>query len=127
MSLSRYMVRASIPVSDIERAARFYEEKLGLSAVEVQPGESRIYACGGDTSLHVYRSPGGAGTATGTAATWYVPDLALVVDELRARGVTFERYDEPELQADEKGIHQLDDGRVAWFTDPDGNTFALEE
>jgi predicted enzyme related to lactoylglutathione lyase len=31
------------------------------------------------------------------------------------------------LQADEKVIHELGDGRVAWFRDPDGNTFAIEE
>ena len=26
-----------------------------------------------------------------------------------------------------KGIHELDDGRVAWFKDPDGNIFAIED
>jgi hypothetical protein len=38
--------------------------------------------------------------------------------------VTFERYDEPQLETDENGIHTLGDGKVAWFKDPDGNTFA---
>jgi catechol 2,3-dioxygenase-like lactoylglutathione lyase family enzyme len=127
MSLSGYGVRASIAVSDIARAAEFYEGKLGLSAAETRPDESRIYACGGDTSLHVYASPAHAGKATATLATWYVADLEEVVDELRARGVTFERYDDPSLGADEKGIHELDDGLVAWFKDYDGNTFALEQ
>ena len=127
MSLSGYRVRASIAVSDIAQAAEFHEGKLGLSAVGSQSDESRIYACGGDTSLHVYASPAHAGKATATLATWYVADLEQVVDELRARGVTFERYDDPSLGADEKGIHELDDGRVAWFKDADGNTFALEQ
>jgi catechol 2,3-dioxygenase-like lactoylglutathione lyase family enzyme len=121
------MVRASIAVSDLARAAEFYEGKLGLSAVEERP-ESRIYACGGDTALHVYESPtGAAGPATATVATFYVNDLERVVDELAARGVTFERYDDPSLAADERGIHDLGDGKVAWFKDPDGNTFAIEE
>jgi hypothetical protein len=31
------------------------------------------------------------------------------------------------VKADERGIHELDDGTVAWFSDPDGNTFAIEE
>jgi catechol 2,3-dioxygenase-like lactoylglutathione lyase family enzyme len=127
MSLSGYKVRTSIAVSDISRAAEFYEGKLGLSAAETQPDESRIYPCGGDTSLHVYASPGHAGKATATLATWYVADLEEVVDELRSSGVTFEHYDDPSLKADEKGIHELGDGRVAWFKDPDGNTFAVEE
>ena len=125
--LSGYKVRTSIAVSDISRAAAFYEGKLGLSAEQTQPDESRIYTCGGDTSLHVYVSPAHAGTATATLATWYVTDLAEVVDELRASGVTFEHYDDPSLTADAKGIHELPDGRVAWFKDPDGNTFAVEQ
>jgi len=125
MSLSESMVRASIAVSDLARAEEFYEGGLGLSAIEETP-ESRIYACGGGTGLHVYVSPTQARGPEATVATWYVGDLEQVVDELASRGVTFERYDEPELAADEKGIHDMGDGRVAWFKDPDGNTFAIQ-
>ena len=127
MSLSRYQVRTSIAVSDLARATDFYEGKLGLSPTEEHPGDSRVYACGGDTSLHVYASPAHAGKATATLATWYVTNLEQLVDELSSNGVTFERYDDPSLKADEKGIHELGDGRVAWFKDPDGNTFAIEQ
>jgi catechol 2,3-dioxygenase-like lactoylglutathione lyase family enzyme len=126
MSLRTYKVRTSIAVSDMARAAEFYEERLGLLAGAEQSDESRIYECGGDTSLHVYESPAHAGRATATLATWYVADVDQVVDELGS-GVAFERYDDPALKADEKGIHELGDGRVAWFSDPDGNTFAIEE
>ncbi|MGH2963127.1 MAG: VOC family protein [Solirubrobacterales bacterium] len=127
MSLSSYRVRTSIAVSDIARAAEFYEGKLGLSPGETQSDESRLYACGGGTSLHVYMSPTDAVKPTATLATWYVPDLERVVDELSSRGVAFERYDDAVLETDEKGIHELGDGRVAWFKDPDGNTFAIEQ
>jgi catechol 2,3-dioxygenase-like lactoylglutathione lyase family enzyme len=127
MSLSTRTVRPSIAVSDIARAAEFYERKLGLSATQEQADDSRIYECGGDTSLHVYLSPANAGKAPATLATWIVSDVEEIVDELRSRGVTFERYEDPALTADEKGIHELGDGRVAWFKDPDGNTFAIEE
>jgi catechol 2,3-dioxygenase-like lactoylglutathione lyase family enzyme len=127
MSLSDYKVRTSIAVTDIASAVEFYERKLGLSAAEEQTDESRIYPCGGDTSLHVYVSPAHAGKATATLATWYVADLEHVVDELSAHGVAFECYDDPTLKTDEKGIHELPDGRVAWFKDHDGNTFAVEE
>ena len=126
MSLRGYRVRTSIAVSDIARAAEFYEGKLGLATRE-QSDESRIFECGGGTGLHVYVSPTDAARATATLATWYVPDLEQVVDELCSTGVTFERYDDPALKTDEKGIHELVDGRVAWFRDPDGNTFAIEE
>jgi len=127
MSLSSYEVRTSIAVSDLALAAEFYEGKLGLTAGEEQSDESRVYACGGGTSLHVYESPTQASQGTAILATWYVPDLEAVVDELASTGVALERYDDPALKADEKGIHELDDGRVAWFRDPDGNTFAVEQ
>jgi catechol 2,3-dioxygenase-like lactoylglutathione lyase family enzyme len=127
MGLSGYQVRASIAVSDIARATDFYEGKLGLAPGEEQADESRIYACGGGTSIHIYESPTGADRGTATVATWYVPDLDQLVDDLLLNGVSFERYDDPALKADEKGIHDLDDGRVAWFRDPDGNTFAIEQ
>jgi len=127
MSLSSYKVRASVAVSDLARAAEFYEERLGLSAGEDQSDESWLYACGGDTSLHVYASSAHAGKATATLATWRVADVEQVVDELSSNGVTFEQYDDPVLKTDEKGIHELGDGRVAWFKDPDGNTFAIEQ
>jgi catechol 2,3-dioxygenase-like lactoylglutathione lyase family enzyme len=127
VGLSDYRVSASIAVSDAARAAEFYEGKLGLAQDKEQSDESRIYACGDGTSLHVYESPARAGKARATLATWYVTDLDQLVDELASVGVTFERYDDPGLKADERGIHELDDGRVAWFSDPDGNTFAIEE
>jgi catechol 2,3-dioxygenase-like lactoylglutathione lyase family enzyme len=93
MSLSTYKVRTSIAVSDMANAADFYEGKLGLIVGEDQSDESRIYMCGGDTSLHIYESPAHAGKATATLATWHVADLKHVVDELGFKGVTFERYD----------------------------------
>ena len=127
MSLSHYKVSTSIAVSDVAEAAAFYERMLGLSSQAEDSAESRIYACGGGTSLHVYASPEHAGKTTATLATWYVPDLERVIDELSRAGVTFERYDDPALMTDERGIHEVGDIRVAWFRDPDGNTFAIEQ
>jgi catechol 2,3-dioxygenase-like lactoylglutathione lyase family enzyme len=127
MSLSRYRVMASIAVSDIARARAFYEVKLGLPPEREQADGSLVYACGGGTSLHVFPAPASAGRATATLATWRVDNLEQVVDALGAKGVTFERYDQASLRADEKGIHLLGDGKVAWFKDPDGNTFAVEQ
>jgi catechol 2,3-dioxygenase-like lactoylglutathione lyase family enzyme len=127
MSLSTYEIRTSIAVSDMDKATKFYEGRLKLAPGEGQSDESRIYLCGGNTSLHVYESPAHAGKAPATLATWYVDDLERVVDELSANGVTFESYDDPSLTTDENGIHELDGGRVAWFKDPDGNTLAIEQ
>jgi DHA2 family multidrug resistance protein-like MFS transporter len=127
MSLSRYEVRASIAVSDMAHATEFYEGKLGLSGETDPHDDSRVYACGGGTSLHVYTSPANAGQASATLATWQVTDLEQVVDELAANGVTFEQYNDDRLHTDQKGLHTLGNGKVAWFKDPDGNTFAIEQ
>jgi catechol 2,3-dioxygenase-like lactoylglutathione lyase family enzyme len=125
MSLSSYRLNASVAVSDMARAKEFYEGKLRLSTVRAQADGSRIYASGGDASLHVYPSPAHAGKATATLATWYVDDVEGVVDELSSNGVVFEHYEE--VTTDEKGISpRAGGGKVAWFKDLDGNTFAVE-
>ncbi len=125
MNLGGYKLNASIAVSDMGPARDFYEGKLGLSAAGDQADGSRIYATGGETSLHVYPSPEHAGGSSATLATWYVDDVDRVVDELSSGGVTFERYEG--LKADERGISpRAGGGKVAWFKDPDGNTFAVE-
>ena len=125
MTLSSFKLDASIAVSDMALAKEFYEGKLGLSTVRIQADGSQIYASGGDASLHVYPSPAHAGRSTATLATWYVDDVERVVDELSADGVTFEHYEG--VTTDEKGISpRAGGGKVAWFKDPDGNTFAVK-
>jgi catechol 2,3-dioxygenase-like lactoylglutathione lyase family enzyme len=129
MPLSNYQLRASIAVSDIERAVAFYEGRLGLPALRSGPsariaGGSRVYGSGGGPALNVYQSAT-AGQTSATLATWYVDDIDLVVAELAASGVVFARYDE--FEHDANGITaRAGGGRIAWFRDPDGNTFAIE-
>ena len=66
-----------------------------------------------------------AGKSGATMATWYVEDLDQLVDELTAAGVKFLRYDQ--LDHDDRGITvRAGGGRIAWFQEPDGNTFAVE-
>ncbi|GAA1543984.1 VOC family protein [Dactylosporangium maewongense] len=129
MPLGAYPVRTSVAVSDIERAVAFYEGRLGLRAVWSGPsahiaGGSRVYESGGGPALNVYQSAT-AGQTSATLATWYVDDIDQVVDELVAAGVELSRYEQYEQDA--KGITaRAGGGRIAWFRDPDGNTFAVE-
>ena len=47
-----------------------------------------------------------------------------MVDELTAKGVTFEQYGEP-INTDAKGVARFVEYASAWFKDPDGNILAL--
>jgi catechol 2,3-dioxygenase-like lactoylglutathione lyase family enzyme len=126
MGLNSYKVSAQIAVSDIDRAADFYEGKLGLVPSPGVPGGGRAYPCGSGTVLYLYPAPAHAGKSAGTLARFDVEDIEGAVAELSQAGVRFERYDEP-VKTDERGIHDSGYGKVAWFRDPDGNTFALEQ
>ncbi|BCY10050.1 glyoxalase [Actinoplanes sp. L3-i22] len=127
--MSAHHLRASVAVSDIARAVAFYEGRLGLPSLRATPSGriadgGRIYGSGGGPALNVYQSPT-AGTSEATLATWYVDDLDQIVDELTAAGVEFARY--PGLVHDARGTTpRAGGGRIAWFRDPDGNTFAVE-
>jgi catechol 2,3-dioxygenase-like lactoylglutathione lyase family enzyme len=124
MPLANYRVGAAVPVSDMDRARSFYEDKLGLTTQGDDPDGGRTYECGQNTALHVFPSPG-ASPSGATAAGWTVDDLEEVVDDLAANGVGFEHYDGGGITTDEKGIASFGEGKGAWFKDPDGNLLAL--
>jgi catechol 2,3-dioxygenase-like lactoylglutathione lyase family enzyme len=127
MGLSRYKVAAAIAVSNMDRARKFYEGKLGLS-VGIDSGDNLQYRCAEGSVFHVYLSPEHAGNSTATLVGWGVDDGERVVDELSSRGVAFERYDEGPIITDEKGIATFEGGaKVAYFRDPDGNTLSIAQ
>ena len=96
--LGDYPAAATIATADLARARTFYEETLGLKVeMEDDPG-GILYATGGSTVL-LYQSQF-AGPSKVTVATWMVDDLDRVVDELSAKGITFEQYDFRGLKTD---------------------------
>jgi catechol 2,3-dioxygenase-like lactoylglutathione lyase family enzyme len=121
--LGNYPVAATLAVTDLDRARKFYEETLGLTAKEEQP-DGVYYECGG-SPLFVYPSQF-AGSNQATAASWQVDDIEKVVGALRDSGVTFEEYDFPGLKT-ENGIATTEGFKGAWFKDPDGNILAVGE
>jgi predicted enzyme related to lactoylglutathione lyase len=113
-----------IPVSDIPRARKFYEEKVGLKAKQEYAG-GVIYECGKGSWVFMYPSPG-AGTSKASTAFWSVEDVAAEVAELKTRGVVFEEYDMPGL----KTISSIATGggaKTAWFKDTEGNILAISQ
>ncbi len=69
---------ATLPAANIERARRFYSEKLGLDPDEVEPDGSLLYKCEGSGFL-VYQSQF-AGTAKNTAVGFRTDNLDKVSD-----------------------------------------------
>lgn len=128
MSLSDSRIGAVVAVADLSAARDFYENKVGLRVKDSWEDEMTAYECGGDTSLLIYISPDHAGKATHTQAGWEVDDLDEVMADLNSRGVEFERYDGVNgPETDERGVCTIEGARVAWFKDPEGNTFAINE
>jgi catechol 2,3-dioxygenase-like lactoylglutathione lyase family enzyme len=117
------MVMPTLPVVDMGRARKFYEEKLGLRLRE-EMLSGVLYDCGGGTMLHLYqRSPT---KADNTAAAFVVDDIEAEVAELKRKGITFEEYDLPELKT-KGGIATLDQEKTAWFKDTEGNILAVSQ
>jgi catechol 2,3-dioxygenase-like lactoylglutathione lyase family enzyme len=110
-----------IPVTDLARAKSFYTEKLGFKVVEEQ--DEGVHFESGGVRFDIYPTRVGAG-AGATIAGWIVDDLNAEMEELRARGVTFEEYDLPGLKT-VNGIAELEGFRGAWFKDSEGNVLAV--
>jgi catechol 2,3-dioxygenase-like lactoylglutathione lyase family enzyme len=107
-------------VNDVEAAKAFYGGTLGLRVSEAN-GMLTLHIAG-DRDIIVYPKPNHA-PATYTILNFPVEDIDRAVDELGARGVTFERYEG--MGQDEKGINRAGGPLIAWFTDPAGNILAV--
>jgi catechol 2,3-dioxygenase-like lactoylglutathione lyase family enzyme len=118
---SEHLALVSIPVSDQEKAKRFYTETLGFELVADNPY--------GDAQRWVQVVPEGAVTGL-TLVTWFetmppgslkglvleTDDVDAAYQELAARGVSFNGPVEEQFW-----------GRFATFDDPDGNGWVLQQ
>ena len=124
-------VATRLPAQDLERARRFYSEKLGLEPSDERPG-GLLYRCAsGEFALF---ESAGASSGTFTQMAWNVDDIESTVEQLRSRGVVFEEFDLPGLttvggiaevegQYPSKGSAE----RATWFRDSEGNLLAIGE
>jgi catechol 2,3-dioxygenase-like lactoylglutathione lyase family enzyme len=127
--LARGRVATRLPAQDLERARRFYSEKLGLEPVDERPG-GLLYRCGG-ADFALFTSTG-ASPGTFTQMGWEVEDIETAVSELRQRGVVFEEVDVPGLRTRD-GIAEIDGNypskgaRGERFRDSEGNLLGVGE
>ena len=110
-------------VDDAKKAREFYADTLGIDVTvnDEEQGLLTLHLAEG-TNTFVYQKPDFV-PATYTILNFEVDDVDAAVDELAARGVEFERYDD--FEQDEKGIARGPGPTVAWFKDPAGNILSV--
>ena len=92
-TLTQSQVTCMLPVKDLARARRFYEQQLGLEPVGAKPDGKFVYRCGG-TEVALF--PKAEGTkAQHTALSFQVADIGRAIADLKGRGVRFADYDLP--------------------------------
>jgi len=106
--------------NDLAAARQFYGETLGVD-VEEDHGLLNLKLGDGQRVI-VYPKPDHQ-PATYTALNFEVTDIDAAVDELTAKGVTFERYEG--IDQDERGVQRQYPPPIAWFKDPAGNVLSL--
>lgn len=120
-------VYSSFSVDDLEKARKFYGETLGLEVRdEGNMGFGLLFANGG---LHFIYPKADHEPAIFTVLNFPVANIDQAIDELKARGIQFERYDSMAADQDEKGVFRgLSAGMgpdIAWFKDPAGNIVSV--
>ena len=109
-------------VDDVPKAEKFYGETLGLRVSE-EYGMLWLHIAG-ERDVLVYPKPDHT-PASFTILNFPVDNIEEAVDELAARGVRFERYDDSEQEQDERGIYHGGGPLIAWFKDPAGNVLSV--
>jgi predicted enzyme related to lactoylglutathione lyase len=114
---------SSFSVDDVPKAKQFYSEVLGLDVSEPpMPGLIQLDIDGNEVIIYPKddHEP-----ATFTVLNFPVDDIDAAVDELKQRGIKFEKY-EGEIKTDDKGIARDSSGpQIAWFKDPAGNILSV--
>jgi catechol 2,3-dioxygenase-like lactoylglutathione lyase family enzyme len=120
MMLAGAMLVATVAVTDLDRAKRFFQEQVGLTLLDETPFAIR-FGAGQGTQMSVRRGQPNVGQ---TVAHFEVDDIEAVIRKLTSRGVAFEDYETPKTV---DHIAQIGPARGAWFKDPDGNVFGVRQ
>ena len=117
-------ISAILVSTDLDRAQRFYEDKVGLTLSSETIKNHLVFECGDGTSLLIYGRPA-PNKADHTQVRFWSSDIDKDVTELVGNGVEFEEYDSETFKTVNHIVTTKGIGRSAWFKDPDGNTIAL--
>ncbi|HWZ66170.1 MAG TPA: VOC family protein [Patescibacteria group bacterium] len=110
-------------VNDLAKAKEFYGQALGLEVEGTSMGLKLKIA--GRENIFVYQKDDHT-PATYTILNFPVTDIDQAVEDLKAKGIKFEHYDN---MTDDKGIARgIATNRgpdIAWFKDPAGNVLSV--
>ena len=114
-----------IPVTDVDRAKEFYTAALGFHLdADTRPTETmrvvHMTPPGSACSVVIGPKVAAAGTDLGSSASLQlvVPDIEAARAQLAGRGVEVTPV---------QTLDPRDGGRFVFFTDPDGNNWAVQE
>jgi predicted enzyme related to lactoylglutathione lyase len=123
MTLKDSKAFSAFSVNDLAAAKKFYGETLGLDTEEKPMG--LLLKLSSEHVIFIY-SKENHEPATYTILNFPVDDLDQAVEELKAKGIEFEHYDN---MTDDKGIARGIAANmgpdIAWFTDPAGNVLSV--
>jgi catechol 2,3-dioxygenase-like lactoylglutathione lyase family enzyme len=110
----------AVPVSDVDRAKAFYAEKVGFHAdhdQQVNPTLRFVQLTPPGSACSIYIGTGLTNMKPGLieGLQMVVPDIEKAHDELAERGVAV------------SDIQDLAWGRFVYFSDPDGNKWAVQQ
>jgi catechol 2,3-dioxygenase-like lactoylglutathione lyase family enzyme len=117
-------ISAVLVSTDLDRAQRFYEDKVGLRLSPETIKNHLVFECGNGTSLLIYRRPT-PNQADHTQVRFWSSDIDKDVTQLVGNGIEFDEYDSETFKTVNHIVTSKGIGRSAWFKDPDGNTIAL--
>jgi methylmalonyl-CoA/ethylmalonyl-CoA epimerase len=113
-----HLGQVAINAKDVDRAAAFYQEKLGLKLLFKAPPGLAFFDCGG-VRLMLSRAEKPEFDHPSSVLYFAVPDIQATFGKLKESGVQFE--DEPHLIV-KMPTHDL---WMAFFRDSEGNLLAL--
>ena len=119
--LSRLEIHATLPVQDINRAKKFYADKLDLRPQSETPA-GLVYQC--KDSWFILFPSTGSSSGTFTQLGWSTDNIEAEVAELKARGLEFIDYDFPNFKT-VNSIAVTGDTKAAWFKDSEGNLLGI--
>jgi catechol 2,3-dioxygenase-like lactoylglutathione lyase family enzyme len=123
-----------VPVSDVDRAKEFYEQKLGFNVdVDHRAGESfrvvQLTPPGSAASISIGTGISRAEPGSYGGMHLVVTDIEAAREELAGRGVDVSEPFHFGAEGQTPGLHpeRADYGTFASFADPDGNGWLLQE